>query len=96
MWLGTSGRDIWKQLRSAIKDNEQDIHTRLMQSYKPVPHWWFWVLLVVTLGMSMVGAEVYKDQLQLPWWGVLMGFAEATLFALPFGVLVATANQVTC
>ena len=72
----------------------QDIHTRLMQRYKPVPQLWFWMLLIGSLVISIVSAELYEDQLQLPWWGVLLGFAIATIFALPFGVLVATANQV--
>lgn len=93
-WL-LFGRDILRQTSSAMKDKTQDIHTRLMERYKPVPHWWFFALLIVALVLSTVGAEVFKDQLQLPWWGVLMGFAIATFFALPFGVLVATANQVT-
>ncbi|KAG0591869.1 hypothetical protein KC19_1G207800 [Ceratodon purpureus] len=88
------GKDILRQTRSAIRERTaQDIHTRLMQRYKPVPQLWFWILLMVSLALSVVGAEVYKEQLQLPWWGVLMGFAIATVFALPFGVLVATANQ---
>lgn len=56
--------------------------------------WWFWMLLVVSLVLSITGAEVYHDQLQLPWRWVLMGFAIDTVFALPLGVLVATANQV--
>lgn len=52
------------------------------------------MLLVVSLVLSITGAEVYHDQLQLPWRRVLMGFAIDTVFALPLGVLVATANQV--
>lgn len=65
----------------------QDIHTRLMQRYKPVPQLWFWMLLIGSLVISIVSAELYKDQLQLPWSGVLLGFAIATIFALPFGVV---------
>lgn len=77
----------------ADEKKNSDVHTRLMEAYAPVPQQWFAILLIGCLILAIVGAEGYKEQLQLPWWGVLMGCIIAIMFTLPFGVLVATANQ---
>ncbi len=77
----------------ADEKKNSDVHTRLMEAYAPVPQQWFLILLIGCLILAIVGAEGYKEQLQLPWWGVLMGCIIAIMFTLPFGVLVATANQ---
>lgn len=88
-------RDILHRTRAtAFGDEKHDIHRQLMKSYKPIPQYWFWLLLVISLVLAIVSTVVYNSQLQLPWWGVLLGCAIATVFTLPFGVLVATANQV--
>lgn len=71
-----------------------DVHSRLMQKYKHVPEWWFQVILLGTIVLSLFACEYYKDQLQLPWWGVLLACAVALVFTLPIGVISATTNQV--
>ena len=38
--------------------------------------------------------EYYNDQLQLPWWGVVLACAVAISFTLPVGIIRATTNQV--
>lgn len=37
---------------------------------------------------------VWKDDVQLPWWGMLFAFAMAWIVTLPIGVIQATTNQV--
>ncbi|TYI54048.1 hypothetical protein E1A91_D11G048500v1 [Gossypium mustelinum] len=37
--------------------------------------------------------QYYNDQLQLPWWGVLLACGLAIFFTLPVGVITATTNQ---
>ena len=88
-----NGRDILKQSRSAIKNAKLDIHAKLMKSYKQVPEWWFYILLVGSIVISLLMSFVWKDEVQLPWWGMLFAFALAWIVTLPIGVIQATTNQ---
>lgn len=71
-----------------------DIHTKLMRRYKQVPEWWFVCILIATIAGTMFGCEYYNDQLQLPWWGVLLACGIAIIFTLPIGIITAITNQV--
>lgn len=86
--------DILKQSRSAMKNVKLDIHTKLMKSYKQVPQWWFYILLVGSIALSLLMSFVWKDDVQLPWWGMLFAFVLAWIVTLPIGVIQATTNQV--
>lgn len=48
----------------------------------------------LSLALSIVALIVWKDILQLPWWGVLLATALAGTLSLPIGVIQATTNQV--
>ncbi|KAJ6366731.1 hypothetical protein OIU77_003167 [Salix suchowensis] len=37
--------------------------------------------------------DYYNEQLQLPWWGVLLACGIAVFFTLPIGVITATTNK---
>ncbi|KAL0907197.1 hypothetical protein M5K25_025747 [Dendrobium thyrsiflorum] len=87
------GRDIWKQSKSAVNAEEENIHAKMMKEYKPVPQWWFLVLLAGSVFFSLLISFVYKEQVQLPWWGMLFAFFLAWLVTLPIGVIQATTNQ---
>ncbi|KAK4371548.1 hypothetical protein RND71_011023 [Anisodus tanguticus] len=87
------GSDIWKQSRAAVKNVKADIHTKLMQSYKQVPQWWFLVLLIGSIALSLTMSFVWKEDVQLPWWGMLFAFFLAWFVTLPIGVIQATTNQ---
>lgn len=86
--------DILKQSRSAVKNVKKDIHERLMQSYKQVPQWWYLILLIGSIALSILMSFVWKDEVQLPWWGMLFAFVLAWVVTLPIGVIQATTNQV--
>ncbi|KAJ7522663.1 hypothetical protein O6H91_18G021500 [Diphasiastrum complanatum] len=88
------GKEIWLRSQAALKTRKPDVHTRLMQQYKPVPQYWFLILLVLAIVLSIAGCEAYNAQLQLRWWGVLLACAIALFFTLPIGVIAATTNQV--
>ncbi|XP_010436532.1 PREDICTED: oligopeptide transporter 3 [Camelina sativa] len=88
-----NGRDIWRQTWSAVNTRKLDIHGKLMQSYKKVPEWWFYILLVGSVAMSLLMSFVWKESVQLPWWGMLFAFALAFIVTLPIGVIQATTNQ---
>ncbi|KAK7252256.1 hypothetical protein RIF29_36082 [Crotalaria pallida] len=86
------GREIMERYRASTKAKE-DIHTKLMKAYKDIPSWWFHVLLVVTFVVSLVLCIVLKDQIQMPWWGLVFASALAFIFTLPISIITATTNQ---
>ncbi|CAN6860211.1 unnamed protein product [Brassica oleracea] len=87
------GREIWEQSKQSFKEKKIDIHTRLMRRYKEVPEWWFWCILAMNISVTIFACEYYIDQLQLPWWGVLLACTVAIIFTLPIGILTAITNQ---
>lgn len=70
-----------------------DIHTKLMRKYKQVPEWWFVIILIANIALTIFACQYYNDQLQLPWWGVLLACGIAILFTLPIGIITAITNQ---
>ncbi|KAH9311294.1 hypothetical protein KI387_026329, partial [Taxus chinensis] len=87
------GKEIWQLSLSAFRDRTVDVHTKLMRKYKQVPELWFQIILIGTIGLSIFACEYYIDQLQLPWWGVLLACVIALIFTLPIGIITATTNQ---
>ena len=86
---------MWKRTTSAARDKFGDVHTRLMKkNYEPVPQWWFHIILVLTVGLSIYACEGFNQQLQLPWWGIILACVIALSFTLPIGIIQATTNQV--
>ncbi|KAL5540322.1 hypothetical protein UlMin_042884 [Ulmus minor] len=86
------GREIYQRY-SASYTGKEDIHTKLMRRYKDIPSWWFYLMLAVTLAVSLVLCTVLKDQVQMPWWGLLFASAMAFTFTLPISIITATTNQ---
>ncbi|XVF18042.1 hypothetical protein REPUB_Repub10bG0177300 [Reevesia pubescens] len=87
------GREILHLSKSAFQEKKLDVHTKLMRKYKQVPQWWFICILVLNIAATIYIFEYYNDQLQLPWWGVLLACGLAIFFTLPVGVIAATTNQ---
>jgi hypothetical protein len=86
--------EIWQLSKSAFQEKKVDIHTKLMRRYKQVPEWWFICILIANIAVTIFACEYYIEQLQLPWWGVLLACAIAFSFTLPIGIITATTNQV--
>ncbi|EFJ21321.1 hypothetical protein SELMODRAFT_232939 [Selaginella moellendorffii] len=89
------GKEMWSRAVAAFHAEKLDVHTRLMRKYKPCPQWWFLALLALSIFGSIITCVVFKDQVQLPWWGVLLACGLAFVFTLPIGVITATTNQQT-
>lgn len=86
-------REIYDRFRAAYKGKE-DIHTKLMRKYEDIPGWWFHLLLVLTILISLILCTLLRHQVQLPWWGLLFACGMAFLFTLPISIITATTNQV--
>ncbi|GER52836.1 oligopeptide transporter [Striga asiatica] len=88
-----NGRDIWRQSKSALKNVKLDVHAKMMKNYEQVPEWWFLILLAGSIALSLLLSFVWKEDVQLPWWGMLFAFGLAWIVTLPIGVIQATTNQ---
>ncbi|XP_034681528.1 oligopeptide transporter 4 [Vitis riparia] len=86
------GSEICQRYRASYKGKE-DIHTRLMRRYADIPSWWFYLLLVVTIAVSLALCIFLNDEVQMPWWGLIFAAAMAFIFTLPISIITATTNQ---
>ncbi|EOY15529.1 Oligopeptide transporter 2 [Theobroma cacao] len=87
-----NGKEIYAQLQASFKGKE-DIHTKLMKKYKNIPNWWFHLMLVLTLLLSLVMCIFLKREIQMPWWGLIFAAGLALAFTLPISIITATTNQ---
>ncbi|XP_062168458.1 oligopeptide transporter 1 [Alnus glutinosa] len=94
LYNGKTIWQLWKRTTVAAKDHLSDVHTRLMKkNYEQVPQWWFHAILISMVALSLYACVGFDQQLQLPWWGLLLACAIALFFTLPIGVIQATTNQ---
>jgi hypothetical protein len=66
----------------------------MKENYKDIPSWWFYLLLLVTIAVSLALCIFLKKEVQMPWWGLLFAAALAFTFTLPISIITATTNQV--
>ncbi|KAJ3169036.1 hypothetical protein HK101_011579 [Irineochytrium annulatum] len=86
------GKDIWHRFRSTVRDlDTTDIHAKLMDVYADVPDLWYIILLCINLVAAILVCQF--GGFDLPWWGVILGFALALVSILPIGVIQAISGQ---
>ncbi|KAF6758842.1 glutathione transporter [Ephemerocybe angulata] len=83
-------KDVARQFRRTLRD-EHDIHSRLMQSYSEVPHWWYLLTGLTALAFIIAANSIVETQ--LPFWALLISLLLPIIFALPLSILQALANQ---
>ncbi|KAG6475641.1 oligopeptide transporter 4-like [Zingiber officinale] len=86
------GKEIRDRFRASYAE-KPDIHTKLMKKYEAIPGWWFHSLLAMTFVISAILCTVFKNQVQLPLWGLIFACAMAFFFTLPVSIITATTNQ---
>ncbi|KAF1348503.1 OPT family small oligopeptide transporter [Delphinella strobiligena] len=81
-------KEIWEAFRGKRK---KDVHVRLMdKNYKEVPWWWYGIMIVVTLVVTIIVQEVYHTE--MPVWAVFLAFVMALFYLIPTGSVYAMAN----
>ena len=82
--------DFYKGLRYGKGNYEgaMDIHSRLMSRYAEVPDWWFLVILLAAIIVSVIFLNIYP--LDTPVWIVFLMIAINLVFAVPLSFLSAT------
>ncbi|KAK7511312.1 OPT family small oligopeptide transporter [Phyllosticta citriasiana] len=83
-------KQIWKQFRSSTIE-KPDVHAKMMMKYKEAPHWWYGVLFVFMIGLSLVTILAFPTE--FAWWAFLIAIVLSTVFTLPIGIIQAITNQ---
>uniref|UniRef100_L2FRZ5 Small oligopeptide opt family n=1 Tax=Colletotrichum fructicola (strain Nara gc5) TaxID=1213859 RepID=L2FRZ5_COLFN len=86
------GSDIIARTRSA-KNEEADVHLKLMRKYKEAPEWWFMAMFAVSFAFGMIACQVWNTH--LTWWAYIICILIGAFFILPVGIIQAVTNQQT-
>lgn len=63
---------------------------RLMKVYPEVPNWWYYVVFVITVAISLAVTQAWPTH--LTWWAFFIAIFIAILWFLPIGMIQATTN----
>lgn len=55
-------KEIWYRFKTA-RNQEPDVHLRLMRNYPEAPEWWYAVLFLVSIALGLAGVLGYNSQL---------------------------------
>ncbi|CAI9116102.1 OLC1v1017168C1 [Oldenlandia corymbosa var. corymbosa] len=86
-----NGKEIIAKFKASNK-GKVDIHTKLMKQYKDIPNWWFHGALALSVALGLVLCIFMNDQVQLPWWALLLSALLGYVFTLPISIITATTN----
>jgi hypothetical protein len=88
--VGKAYVDFWKGLRHGKGNYEgaMDVHSRLMSRYPEVPDWWFLIILLAAIVVSIIFLQIYP--LDTPVWLVFLLIGINLVFAVPLSLLSAT------
>ncbi|KAJ5887188.1 Sexual differentiation process protein isp4 [Penicillium tannophilum] len=84
------GAELWYRIRHVGHDME-DVHSRLMARFKPVPFWWYASAILVMMGMSLAVVLAYETH--LTWWAFFLAIFISVVALLPIGIISATTNS---
>ncbi|KAJ2902218.1 Sexual differentiation process protein isp4-like protein 1 [Zalerion maritima] len=83
------GKDILQRFKLA-RNQEDDIHMRLMKKYKEAPDWWYAVLFMVMLAISFGVCEGWPTG--LTWWAYIVCIGIPVVMVIPVGIIQAVTN----
>lgn len=61
-----------------------------MRSYRKVPIWWWAVIILIVMGMSIAMTEVFHTG--LPVYGIFLAFIIPALYMVPCGMIQGVTN----
>ncbi|KAI1077261.1 OPT family small oligopeptide transporter [Whalleya microplaca] len=83
------GKEIWYRFKSA-REQEPDIHLKMMKKYPDVPEWWYTALFISSVALGLGSTLGYDSQ--LPWWAFFVSVIIALLFVVPTCMILAISN----
>lgn len=82
-------KEIWYRFKAA-RNQEPDIHMKLMAKYAPCPDWWYGILLLVSVIFGL--ATILSYESQLPWWAYFVSLIVALVFTIPTCMIYGITN----
>lgn len=85
-----NGQEIIQRFKLA-KNQDSDVHLRLMRKYRESPEWWFAAVFLVSFAFAMGASQAYDTH--LTWWALIIALIIGTFFFVPIAMVYAiTAN----
>lgn len=84
------GKEIIARFKRS-RNEDEDIHGKLMRAYPEVPEWWYTSVFIIAFGISF--AVIYCWPIYLPWWALILAVVIAFVFVLPIGIIQALTNR---
>lgn len=92
--LATAAKDAFTKKKSYQDDDDgedyKDAHCRMMSEYAEVSNWWYLMILLAALALSITTLEVYRTE--TPVWSLFMAIALGIVFLIPIGLLESITN----
>ncbi|KAF2175242.1 OPT family small oligopeptide transporter [Zopfia rhizophila CBS 207.26] len=82
-------KEIWYRFKAA-RNQEPDIHMKLIAKYAPCPDWWYGILFVTSVTFGL--ATVLAFPSQVPWWAYFVSIIVALVFVIPTCMIYGIAN----
>lgn len=83
------GKEVLYRFKTA-RNQEADVHMRLMKKYKDAPDWWYLVLFVISVCLGLATVLAYPSQ--LPWWAYFVSIILALVFVIPCCMILGITN----
>lgn len=83
------GKEIWYRFRTA-RDQEPDVHLKMIKKYVDAPDWWYVALCLVSVALGLGTVLGYDSQ--LPWWAFFVSVILALVFVIPTAMILGISN----
>lgn len=84
-----NGTEIWTRYKLA-RNQDSDVHMKLMKKYRDSPEWWYLSMYVVLFALSMF-TVLYWDT-HMTWWAFIICMILPLIFIIPIGMVMAITN----
>ena len=73
------------------REEEPDVHMKLMLKYPEVPLWWYGSIFLVMLVLSLITITAWPTEFK--WWAFLFAAVFSAIMTAPIGIIQAITNQ---
>ncbi|KAG9247991.1 OPT oligopeptide transporter protein-domain-containing protein [Calycina marina] len=85
-----NGKELWQRMKLA-KNQDADIHLKLMRKYREAPEWWFMGTFLISFAFAMAASQHWETH--LAWWALIFSIFIGVIFFVPIAMIYAiTAN----
>src|SRR5262249_17878617 len=78
------GKEILYRAKAA-RNQEDDIHMKLMKKYKDSPDWWYAVFFLCMLAMGFAASLAWDTGLE--WWAYILALIISAVWLVPIGMI---------